>query len=117
MARSVTVHRKRRPRKETAQAERRILRALTIVTAPAPKLEELPLDPTARNTAERVRDAFATPNVVGVGMSEKVTKGKSTGLLALTFYVEKKMPLRRLSAVEALPPALPIRARPRGRSD
>jgi hypothetical protein len=110
MTRSVTVHRKRRLGKGAAQAERRILRALTIVTAAAPTLEKLSLDPATRGTAERVRDAFASPNVVGVGMSEKVTKGKGTGVLALTFYVEKKKTLRRLSAIEALPPALPIRA-------
>jgi hypothetical protein len=90
MARSVTVHRKRRLGNEAAQAERRILRALTIVTAAAPTLEELSLDPATRGTAERVRDVFASPNVVRVGMSEKVTKGKGTGVLALTFYVEKK---------------------------
>jgi hypothetical protein len=108
MTRSVTVHRKRKP-KEEARAERRILRALNIVTAAAPTLEKLSLDPAARNTAERVRDAFATRNVVGVGMSEKVTRGEDTGVLALTFYVEKKMPLRRLSALEALPPAFPTR--------
>jgi hypothetical protein len=110
MTRSVTVYRKRRLPKEEARAERRILRVLTIVTAPAPTLEKLPLDPAARSTAERVRDAFATPNVVGVGMSEKVTKGKGTGMLALTFYVERKVPLRRLSGLEALPPALPFGA-------
>ena len=110
MARSVRVHRKRRLPKEAAQAERRILRALTIVTAAAPTLEKLSLDPATHNTAERVRDVLATPNVVGVGMSEKVTRGKGTGVLALTFYVEKKRSLRRLSALEALPPALPTRA-------
>jgi hypothetical protein len=110
MARSVTVHRKRRLSKQAAQAERRILRALTIVTAAPLTLERLSLDPATRNGAERVRDAFASPNVVGVGMSEKVTKGRGTGVLALTFYVEKKRSLRRLSAVEALPPALPVRA-------
>ena len=66
MTRSVTVYRKRRLPKEEARAERRILRALKIVTAPAPTLEKLPLDPASRSTAERVREAFAAPNVVGV---------------------------------------------------
>jgi hypothetical protein len=106
MTRSATVYRKRRLPKAEARAERRILRALKLVTAPAPTLEKLPLDPAARSTAERVRNTFATPNVVGVGMSEKVTRGKGTGMLALTFYVERKIPLRRLSGLEALPPAL-----------
>jgi len=49
-----------------------------------------------------------TKNVVPVGISEKVKKGKSTGKMALTFYVEKKnlahgQELGMRSGTEAVP--------------
>lgn len=56
---------------------------------------------------ENLRSVLASPNVVGVGIAEKVIRGRATGKLALTFYVERKRSLRRIKASEAVPPALP----------
>lgn len=106
--------RRRSLRKDERFAERRCLRALDLVTAPAPMLEGLAMVPAVRSSTERVRSAFATDNVVGVGVSEKVTGGKRTGILSLTFYVERKLRPRRLSGLEALPPAIPLPTVPEG---
>ncbi len=56
---------------------------------------------------ENLRSVLASPNVVGVGIAEKVVRGRATGKLALTFYVERKRSLRRIKASEAVPPAVP----------
>ena len=99
---------KARRRSATAEAltERKILSALDLITGPEPRMAAVA--ETVRTAAERVRDAFASPNVVGVGIAEKVSAGRRTGALALTFYVEKKIDLESLSAAEALPPAFPL---------
>jgi len=55
---------------------------------------------------EHLRNVLESPNVVGVGIAEKLVRGKATGKLALTFYVERKRSLRRLRAHEAVPPAV-----------
>ncbi len=47
-----------------------------------------------------------SPNVVGVGIAEKTVHGRGTSELALTFYVERKLPLRRLMAHQAVPPTM-----------
>jgi hypothetical protein len=57
--------------------------------------------------ANNMRQIVESKNVVAVGISEKESEGKSTGKLALTFYVEKKIPLTKLKASEVLPPTLP----------
>lgn len=44
-------------------------------------------------------------NLVGVGIGEKVTAGKRTGLLALKVLVAKKYPKRRISRSDLLPTA------------
>lgn len=57
--------------------------------------------------AHNLRRIVDSKNVVAVGISEKESDGKLTGQLALTFYVEKKMPLNKLRADQAVPPTLP----------
>lgn len=56
---------------------------------------------------ESMRRIVKTKNVVAVGISEKITKGKRTGKLALTFYVERKISPEELGASEAVPPTVP----------
>lgn len=113
--------------------ERAILKALNAITTAAPESIALvyrqrpgttighgarkavalpPSDRVSRARAARVthvenlRTVLASPNVVGVGIAEKIVHGKGTGKLALTFYVERKRTLRRLRAHEAVPPAV-----------
>lgn len=84
-------------------AIKRVLDLLTI--ASQPKIEALGLE--AVDHAKSMRKIVGTKNVVAVGISEKIKKGKSTGKLALTFYVEKKVPLSKLKASMAVPPTVP----------
>jgi len=55
---------------------------------------------------ESMRRIVKTKNVVAVGISEKVSKGKRTGKLALTFYVERKISPKKLREDEAVPPTV-----------
>jgi hypothetical protein len=54
----------------------------------------------------RIRRVFEDPNIVGVGVSEKLTVGKKTGELSLCFYVEKKVSKKRVSADKLVPPVM-----------
>lgn len=58
-------------------------------------------------SALRLRKIIGSKNIVGIGVGEKVTDGKPTGTLALCFYVQKKLPLSKMNAAEAVPPAVP----------
>jgi hypothetical protein len=85
---------------------RRIRVALDAITLPAPGLAmpELLAMPGAMRAASRMRAVVAQPNVVAVGIAQKVTAGQPTGELALTFYVEEK---RDVSRADAVPPMIP----------
>jgi hypothetical protein len=54
-----------------------------------------------------MRRILDSRNVVGVGISEKIAGKEATGKLALTFYVQKKVPLSKLRALAAIPPTVP----------
>jgi hypothetical protein len=87
-------------------SEKSLVAALDLLTvAPQAELESLGVG--ARKRARAIRRVVDTKNVVAVGISEKVTEGKPTGTLALTFYVDRKLPLGKLKANAAVPPALP----------
>lgn len=87
-------------------SEKALLRALDLLTvAPHSEIEALSDDASAH--AKNIRHIVDSKNVVAVGISEKESQGKATGKLALTFYVKKKVPLEKLRASEAVPPALP----------
>ncbi|MGH9873643.1 MAG: hypothetical protein ACRD9S_14435 [Pyrinomonadaceae bacterium] len=59
----------------------------------------------ATHTLE-MRRIIKPKNVVAVGISEKVSKGKRVGKLALTFYVERKVSIKKLGKL-AVPPTVP----------
>lgn len=48
-------------------------------------------------------DLLAKPEVTGVDIGEKVTKGKPTGTKAIIVYVRKKEPLAKLAAADVIP--------------
>jgi hypothetical protein len=52
------------------------------------------------------RKVIQQRNVVGIGVSRKVTDGKTLKDLAFTFFVEKKQAMSKLRATEAIPPVL-----------
>lgn len=84
-------------------SEKNLLRALHLLTTA--RVESLPS--ARRDPVNQLRQVFDTPNVVAVGIAQKLTKGKPTGKLALTFYVEKKIDSRKLRGHEMVPVAMP----------
>src|SRR6476660_551180 len=84
-----------------------LLRALDMVTTPQPPKLEL-LGALRATHAQRVRTIFEDPNVVGVGISEKISEKRPTGELSLCFYVEKKISERKLSAAKLIPPVVAV---------
>ena len=87
-------------------SEKKLEQVLDLLTkAPPSQVESLGVE--ARHDTRSMRRVIGTKNVVAVGISEKITKRRRTGKLALTFYVDKKVPLKELSAEEAIPPTVP----------
>jgi hypothetical protein len=87
-------------------SEATIERMLDMLTrAPAAKIESL--EAGAASHAKTIRKIVDSPNVVAVGISEKISHKKPTGKLALTFYVERKVPLSKLRADRVIPPTMP----------
>ena len=87
-------------------SEESLIRALDLLTV-APQAELESLSTAARSHTKQIRRVVDTKNVVAMGISEKISQGKPTGTLALTFYVERKLPLSKLKASVAVPPAVP----------
>lgn len=84
-------------------SERSIKKVLDLVTvAPVSSVESLDTDASTHRRS--LMQKIKSKNVVGIGISEKTTKGKPTGKLALTFYVEKKIPLDKLKKNQLIPP-------------
>lgn len=104
--------------------EKNIERVLNLLTrARPPKVESLAVKPSAKKpgaakagTAMRsartrqtlsLRRIVKTKNIVAVGISEKISKGRKVGKLALTFYVERKVPLEELADELVVPGTVP----------
>lgn len=90
----------------SAVSEKSIERVLELLTrAPAARIESL--GSAKRGRARSMRRIVKTKNIVAMGISEKITKQKRTGQLALTFYVERKISLKKLRADSAVPGTVP----------
>ena len=87
-------------------SESTIERVLDLLTK-APKAEIEALSDGASTHAGSMRRIVDSKNVVALGISEKITKRKATGKLALTFYVEKKISPKKLKADSMIPPTVP----------
>jgi hypothetical protein len=86
--------------------EKTIERVLDLLTkAPAAEIESLGV--AEKGHARAMRRIVESRNVVGLGISEKITQKQPTGKLALTFYVRKKISLKKLRAEQAVPPTVP----------
>jgi hypothetical protein len=82
-----------------------LLEALDLVrSAAAPKPEALGRVRSLH--VQRVRSAFEDPNIVAIGIAEKVTDKKTTGELSLCFYVEKKKAKKRIAPDKLVPPVV-----------
>ena len=87
-------------------SEKNLVRALDLLTI-APQGEIESLTAGAQSHVGKMRRVVDTDNVVAVGISEKITEGKPTGTLAMTFYVHRKKRLSKLGAHVAVPPTVP----------
>jgi hypothetical protein len=88
-------------------AEKKILHVLDRITqlqVSKGAIESLGPQSSAPN--KDLKSIVESKNVLGVGISEKLTKKKKTGKLALTFYVEKKIPLGKLQPSQIIPPSI-----------
>lgn len=63
------------------------------------------------NHLAELRSIFEDKNIVGLGVAEKLTKGKKTGELTLCFYVKKKKAKKRLGSHKIIPPVISIGGR------
>jgi hypothetical protein len=81
--------------------EKDVARALSALTAN--RVKNLPIGDDAR----QMRGLLRSRSVVGVGVAEKLTGNKPTGQLALTFYVQRKLPPDEIPASELIPVAVP----------
>ena len=87
-------------------SEESLVRALDLLTtAPQGQIESLTVG--AQSHVSKMRRVVDTKNVVAVGISEKISGGKPTGTLAMTFYVNRKKPLSKMGAQAAVPPTVP----------
>ncbi len=83
-------------------AKNKLLEVLDFITAKdEPQLESL-----HSRQVVKVRGVFDDPNIVGVGIGEKVSQNRDTGMICVCFYVEKKLPLSKISAKNAIPPVV-----------
>jgi len=80
--------------------------ALDMITAPKPPKETIARPEMLAVHHERVRRAFDDPNIIGVGISEKVTNRRATGHLAICFYVKKKLAPKKVDAKRLIPPVI-----------
>ena len=83
---------------------KRLLEVLDSITgdvAPEPEVESV-----HAIHVERVRKTFDDPNIVGVGISRKVTKGLELNTLCVCFYVVTKLPTTKIPARYLVPPVL-----------
>jgi len=87
-------------------SEKNIKHALDLLTTSTRStIESLAVGP--RSQTKSLIQKVSLKNVVAVGISEKISKKKKTGQLALTFYVEKKLSLTELREDEVIPKELP----------
>jgi V8-like Glu-specific endopeptidase len=89
------------------QTPKNLLKALDLMTFDgAPTVEALGV--SGATHYERTRRVFDDRNIIGIGISEKVTEKKETGELGLTFYVEKKLSKRKLGTGKLIPPVMAL---------
>src|SRR3989440_2641961 len=87
-------------------SEATMIRVLDLLTR-APRSQIESLSAGGAGQAKSLRRIVATKNVVAVGISEKISKKRPTGKLAVTFYVEKKIPPKKLRGDVMIPPTGP----------
>jgi hypothetical protein len=85
----------------TPKALLEVLDSITRDVAPEAEVESVQAVHT-----ERVRKTFDDPNIVGVGISKKVSSGLESNTLCVCFYVIKKLPPSKIPPRYLVPPVL-----------
>jgi hypothetical protein len=89
------------------ETPKNLLRALDLMTRDAePQVEAL--GAASATHYERTRRIFDDRNIIGIGVSEKVTEKKPIGELGLCFYVEKKLSKSKLGTSKLIPPVMAL---------
>lgn len=81
-----------------------LLKVLDFITAD--EVPEAQVESLHSVHVTRVRRTFDDPNIVGVGISKKVTEGKELDALCVCFYVVKKRPPSKIPPRYLVPPVL-----------
>lgn len=84
-----------------------LVRALDVMTGDAAPSPEI-LGRSEALHYQRTRRIFEDPNIVGIGISAKVTGKAETGDLSLCFYVAKKLARRSLDPDKMVPPVMAL---------
>jgi hypothetical protein len=85
--------------------ERHLVRALDYITGDMrPSIEAL--GAVKARHVDRVQAIMKDRNIVGVGISEKLTAKKATKTLSICFYVEKKLPPSKVTPSRMVPPII-----------
>lgn len=85
---------------------KKILKVLDTLTLMAQNSIES-LDAASETPKNEIKSIIESKNVLAVGISEKISKKKKTGKLALIFYVEKKIALNKLKKSQLIPKTIP----------
>lgn len=93
----------------TDNTPKALLDALDLVSARTFQPESLSRVETTQ--VSRVRSIFEDPNIVGIGITEKISEKKKTGELSLCFYVVKKIPKSKMKSGNMVPPVLAVAGR------
>jgi hypothetical protein len=93
--------------KASTDTPKELLQALDLIRGTKGAKPES-LDALESKHVARVRAVFEDPNIVAIGIAEKVTEKKKTGDLGLCFYVEKKIAKAKIKSNKMIPPVLSV---------
>jgi hypothetical protein len=90
---------------------KRFLQAHRLITG-REKLSRKAYSKHEYNHLVELRTIFNDRNIVGLGISEKMTSKKRAGELSLCFYVREKKPKNRLRSHKLIPPVISLGGKP-----
>ena len=79
-----------------------ILHLITNVINP-PDFSIESLDSVENENTKKIKQLVKQKNIIGIGISEKISKRRKTGKIGMTFYVEKKIDIKDIRPQEMIP--------------
>jgi hypothetical protein len=89
-----------------ADTPKELVEALDLVSGESFQAESM--SAVESTQVRRVRSIFEDPNIVAIGIAQKVTEKQATGELGVCFYVEKKLPKSKMKNHKMVPPVLSV---------